>query len=100
MKESKSKLDCNSVAPVRMTLLQRSIHEDVGKAEPCTLTLGTETGAASLESVWKILQDCQAEMLHSPALPPSGDVPVSRGTDTPHHALCDTVPNIQGVASA
>lgn len=55
-----------------MTLLQRSIHEDVGKAEPCTLTLGTETGAASMESVWKILKDNQVGMLHNPALPPSG----------------------------
>lgn len=44
----------------------------VGKAEPCTLTLGTETSAASMESVWKILKDDQVEMLHNPALPPSG----------------------------
>lgn len=93
------KMDQNSVASIRMTLLQRSLHEDVGKAEPCTLKLGTETGAASAESVWKILKDYQVEMLHDPALPLSGDVLVSRGTNTSHQALCDTVPNTQGVAS-
>lgn len=36
-----------------MILLKRHVHEDKGEVEPCTLTLETETGAASMESVWK-----------------------------------------------
>lgn len=40
-----------------MALLKRSIQDDKGKEETCTPTLGTETGAASMESVWTILKD-------------------------------------------
>jgi hypothetical protein len=78
---------------IRIAIIKTSpttcVDEDVGKRNVCTLLVGMQTSATTLEKIWRLLKNLNIDLPYDPIIPLLGiypkecDTDYSEGTCTP-----------------